>query len=197
MLRGQRKLTGQQLDGLTAILSVAVLLYVINTCIPLGGFSRSLAEPLSKREKGTLTIAVSMDGQERGVYSLTPGARISDLMLSLGMTISPEFDGGEHSHRLLTGDAVNLSTLVSSPPVKGKMSAAQSLALDLPLDINQAGFEDLVLVPGIGEKTAAQILALRVTKGRLRSVDELKELSGIKDKKFDKLKKYFFVVPRG
>jgi competence protein ComEA len=80
-------------------------------------------------------------------------------------------------------------------PQVGKMSAAQSLALDLPIDINKAGFEDLVLVPGIGEKTAVQIIALREAKGSLRSLEELQELSGMKEKKFDKLKKYFFALP--
>lgn len=189
------ELTGKQSDGLAAMVALAVLLYVINILMPLWGSSATPAEPFSNREKGMLTIALNMDGQERGVYFMPPGATISDLMLAIRTTIPQEFDRDMGSHRLLTGDKIYLTSVAPSAPVMGKMSVAQSLALDLPIDINKANFEELVLVPGIGEKTAAQIIALRGSKGSLRRLEELKELRGIKEKKFDKLKKYFFALP--
>jgi DNA uptake protein ComE-like DNA-binding protein len=195
MLREQKELTGQQLNGLTALVALAVFLTVIKMFIPLWGTSATLPEPFSKKDIGTLTIALYMDGQERGVYFMPPGATIADLMRAAGATRSPEFDSEVDYHRLLTGDKVYLNSVASSPPVIGRMSAAQSLALDLPVDINQASFDDLVLVPGIGESTAARIIALREAKGGLRSREELKELSGIKEKKFDTIKKYFLALP--
>jgi competence protein ComEA len=195
MQREQRELTGQQLDGLAVMVALAVFFTVINTFLPRWGSSATPTEPFSKKEKGTLTIALNMDGQERGVYFMPPGATIADLMPVIGTTSSPEFDAGIGSRRLLTGDKVYLTSVVSSSPVMGRMSAAQSLALDLPININQASFEDLVLVPGIGERTAAQIVVNRVAKGGFRSLEELKELSGIKEKKFDTLRKYFLALP--
>ena len=195
MYREQRELTGQQLDGLVAMVALAVFFTVINIFVPRWGSSATPTEPFSKREKGTLTIALNMDGQERGVYFMPPGATISDLMPAIGSTVPPDVDPGIGSHRLLTGEKVYLTSVVSSPPVIGRMSAAQSLALGLPININQASFEDLVLVPGIGERTAARIIALRETKGSFHSREELKELSGIKEKKFDAVKKYFLALP--
>jgi competence protein ComEA len=191
----REQLTGQQLDGLTALVALAVFFTVINISVPRWGSSATPTEPFSKKEKGTLTIALNMDGQERGVYFMPPGTTISNLTRAIGATSLPKFDSEVYSHRLLTGDKVYLTSVASSPPVIGRMSAAQSLALDLPVDINIASFEDLVLVPGIGERTAGRIIALRGAKGSLRSLEELKELSGMKERKFDSVKKYFFALP--
>lgn len=188
-------LTGQQLDGLAAMVALAVLFYVIKVILPWGGYSTTPTEPFSYRGKGTLAIALNLDEQEQGVYFMPPEATISDLLLAIGTTIPREFDRGMVSRRLLTGDKVYLTSVLPSYPVLGKMRAAQSLALDLPVDINKASLEELILVPGVGEKTAAQIIALREAKGSIRSLEELTELSGIKNKKLDKLKNYFFALP--
>ncbi|MDP2267556.1 MAG: helix-hairpin-helix domain-containing protein, partial [Deltaproteobacteria bacterium] len=189
------ELTGQQSDGLAVMVVLAVLLYVLNIPMPLERSSNAPDEPFSKGEKGTMTIALSVDGQERGVYFMPPGATLSDLMPAIRTTIPREFDSDIGSHQLLTGDNIHLTVVAPSSPVIGKMSAAQSLALDLPIDINKVSFEELILVPGIGERTAAQIIALRGAKGSLRSLDELQELTGIKEIKFAKLKNYFFASP--
>lgn len=191
----QLEITSQQSDGLVAMVALAVFLYVANSLLPFWGSSANPAEPFSKREKGMLAIALNVDDQERGVYFLPPEATINDFMLAIGTTIPRGFDRGMGSHRLLTGDKIYLTSAMPYSPVRGKMSVAQSLALDLPIDINKANFDELVLVPGIGARTAAQIIALRSAKGSLRSLAELKEIKGIKEKKFDKLKKYFFVLP--
>lgn len=189
------ELTGQQLHGLAAMVVLAVLLYIINIPMPLCRSSATPDEPFSKREKGMLTIALNVDGQERGVYFMPPESNISDLMPVIRMTAPLELDRGIGTRRLLAGDKIYLTSIAPSAAVMGKMSAAQSLALDLPMDINKASFEELVLVPGIGERTAARIIALREAKGSFRNLAELKELRGIKEKKFDKLKKYFFALP--
>lgn len=57
------------------------------------------------------------------------------------------------------------------------------------LNINSASFEELVKVPGIGPKTASLILERR-QREKFRSVEELKEIKGIGDKKLQKLKEY-------
>jgi hypothetical protein len=189
------ELTGRQTNGLAAMVALAVMLYVINVLMPLWGSSATPAEPFSEREKGMLTIALNMDGHERGVYFMPPGTTISDLMPALRPSIPGGYDRGTGSLRLLTGDKIYLTRVAPSSPIIGQMGAAQLLALDLPMDINKASLEELILVPGIGERIAAQIIALRGAKGSLRSLEELQELTGIKEIKFDKLKKYFFALP--
>lgn len=56
------------------------------------------------------------------------------------------------------------------------------------ININTADNNLLTELPGIGEKTAEKIIALRNKKNGFNALDELKEVKGIGDKKFDKIK---------
>ncbi len=58
------------------------------------------------------------------------------------------------------------------------------------LNLNTATLEQLKALPGIGEATAKKILELRDSKGGFKSLEELKEVKGIGDKKFEVLKNY-------
>ena len=56
------------------------------------------------------------------------------------------------------------------------------------IDINRADKNALMTLPGIGEAKAEAILAYREANGRFVNVDELKNISGIKDGIFDQIK---------
>src|SRR5580692_4451322 len=48
-----------------------------------------------------------------------------------------------------------------------------------PVILNSAGIDDLRRLPGIGEKRATAILALRARLGRLRAIEDLMKVKGI------------------
>jgi competence ComEA-like helix-hairpin-helix protein len=75
-----------------------------------------------------------------------------------------------------------------SPKSKEAASAARSTAKrpDKPVDINNATEKELITLPGVGPKTAKEIVAARP----FRTIDDLKNVKGIGDKTFDKLKAY-------
>lgn len=56
------------------------------------------------------------------------------------------------------------------------------------ININTASSNELMSLPGIGEVKAQAIINYRETVSAFRSVEELKEVSGIGDKTFEKLK---------
>lgn len=56
------------------------------------------------------------------------------------------------------------------------------------VDINSAAKEQLMTLPGIGESRANDILAYRAANGRFLSIEEIKNVSGIKDAAFNKIK---------
>ena len=62
---------------------------------------------------------------------------------------------------------------------------------DHPIDINHATAEDLMKVPGVGEKTAAAIIAARP----FRKIDDLVQLHGISPAKFDKMRPFLTITP--
>lgn len=72
----------------------------------------------------------------------------------------------------------------------GRMEGGKLLLFGLPVDINEADTEDLVAIPGIGEKTAASIVEFRERAGRFRSLDELTEVRGIGRKRLENIRRY-------
>ncbi len=58
------------------------------------------------------------------------------------------------------------------------------------ININTAGKNDLINLPGIGETIADRIISFRNEKKGFRKKEELMNVSGIGKKKFDKLKNY-------
>ena len=76
----------------------------------------------------------------------------------------------------------------------GKTSGRSSDKLSGPaqgqIDLNTADSAQLQRIPGIGPAMAERILAYRRTAGRFRSPDELMQVSGIGDKKYQKMRPF-------
>ena len=58
------------------------------------------------------------------------------------------------------------------------------------ININTATTEQLQLIPGIGESIAQRIINYRTENGGFKTVEELMEVSGIGEKKFEQMKPY-------
>jgi competence protein ComEA len=65
--------------------------------------------------------------------------------------------------------------------------------LGRPIPLNRASAEDLDRLPGIGPGLARRIIEFREIRGKFSSLDELKEVKGIKEKTFEKIKGYLIL----
>jgi len=74
-----------------------------------------------------------------------------------------------------------------------RMEANKLLVFSIPLDLNRVSMEDLCLIPGIGESLAQEMIAYRERRRGFRSVEELKNVKGIGEKKYQSLKTFFIV----
>ena len=61
------------------------------------------------------------------------------------------------------------------------------------VNINTATVEQLTELPGIGDKTANNIIEKRKELGKFKSIEDLKQVNGIGDKKFEKIKPYLTI----
>ena len=61
------------------------------------------------------------------------------------------------------------------------------------INLNQANLQDLLSTTGISPKLVKNIVAYRNTKGAFRDIEELKDVKGIGDYRYEKLKDLFFV----
>ncbi|MGD0822849.1 MAG: helix-hairpin-helix domain-containing protein [Desulfomonilia bacterium] len=58
------------------------------------------------------------------------------------------------------------------------------------ININTATKEELMMLPGIGEKTAAAIVTYRLANGQFKSLDDMTRIKGISKKRIDKIRPY-------
>jgi competence protein ComEA len=61
------------------------------------------------------------------------------------------------------------------------------------VNLNTADFTELLTLPGIGESKASAILAYREEKGRFSSVEEIMDITGIKEGVYSKIKDHITV----
>lgn len=61
------------------------------------------------------------------------------------------------------------------------------------VDVNHAGREELVNLPYVGEKAAVAIIDHRSKNGLFKSVEEVREVEGLRNDTFQKIKKYLIV----
>ncbi len=62
---------------------------------------------------------------------------------------------------------------------KERLSPQLSYFLNKPMAINRASYQDLILLPGIGERLAKLILAYRYQYGPIHTLVELEKIRGI------------------
>lgn len=95
---------------------------------------------------------------------------------------------------ILVGSAVKFSkdTFISNKiySSEDKNISAPAAVCSAVVDINKAGLDELMKLPGIGEKTANQIIEYRSRQGGFSSLDDLKQVKGIGDKKLAAIRKY-------
>jgi competence protein ComEA len=75
----------------------------------------------------------------------------------------------------------------------GRMEARKLLVFSIPLDLNRASVEDLCLLPGIGPSLAREIVTARKKRNGFRTLEELKEVSGIGETKWKTFRPYLTV----
>lgn len=88
------------------------------------------------------------------------------------------------------GDANNLNTDSNS---SGTSSNTKRERISSIVNINTATQTELETLPGIGPSTALKIINYRKENGKFSSIEDLKNVNGIGDNKFEALKKYITV----
>ena len=66
-------------------------------------------------------------------------------------------------------------------------------SINFPIDINSAGIDELKTLDGIGDAAASKIIEYRETYGSFKNREELLNVSGIGEKKLEKIYDFIFV----
>lgn len=123
-----------------------------------------------------------------GLVELATGARVADALAAAGgATRDAELASVNLARPVADGEQLVVLAKGQAPPAGTAGTAAGDSAAGV-LDLNTATVEQLQDLPGVGPVLAQRIVDWRTEHGRFSSVDELREVSGIGDRKFADLR---------
>lgn len=85
------------------------------------------------------------------------------------------------------------SAALALPLLVGVAVASPQQDEDPKVDLNRAGIEELVRLPGVGEIVAQRIVSYREENGAFQATEELMNVRGIGEKTYLKLEPYLMV----
>ncbi len=145
-------------------------------------------------------LVVSVVGRvvRPGVVRVPDGARVADALDAAGGPL-PETDLTALNLARRLGDGEQLFVGIAAPPgVPADSGAAGAPAPaggpsapaggTAAVDLNTATLEQLDTLPGVGPVTAQRILDWRAANGRFTAVEQLREVDGIGEARYAKLK---------
>ncbi|MFK0280050.1 helix-hairpin-helix domain-containing protein [Streptomyces sp. NPDC090499] len=139
---------------------------------------------------GEIVVDVTGKVRDPGVHTLAAGSRVTDALRAAGgVRPGTDTDGLNRARFLTDGEQI----VVGGPappaaPGPAAGGAATGAGPAAPLSLNTATVEQLDALPGVGPVLAQHILDFRTQHAGFRSVDELRQVRGIGDRRFSDLR---------
>lgn len=161
---------------------------VPGTPIPVVSGSLAARAGTSATPSAQPDLVVHVVGEVRrpGLVRLPPGSRVADAIEAAGGLRKGGSSGGLNLARVLVdGEQVDVvHDAATAPPVASGSGGGSPIG---PVNLNTATVDDLDTLPGVGPVMAGRIVDWRTQHGRFASVDQLREVSGIGDRTFERL----------
>ncbi len=145
-------------------------------------------ESLKKQNIEEIYVHICGQVVSPGVYCLEKESRVTDLIkMAGGFTEHASADYVNQAQKLSDGEKIYIPSKeeVSESSLFDEMSRE---SVQKKININTADKTALMTLPGIGASKAAAIMQYREEHGGFRSIEELKQIEGIKDGVFNKIK---------
>lgn len=160
-------------------------------------------------EKVKIVVDISGQVVSPGVITLDEGARIIDAINTAGGT-TKDADLSKVNLAYILSDAQKIyipsindkenSTYISKESGEGVVISGSSNennskneGENLMININTANEDELQKLPGIGSSIASRIVAYRKENGKFNTIEDIKNVSGIGDSKFNNIKNNIYV----
>ncbi|AXL88579.1 DNA-binding protein [Streptomyces sp. CB09001] len=136
-------------------------------------------------------IVVDVGGKVRkpGIHSLPAGSRVADALRAAGgVRPGAKTDGLNRARFLVDGEQVIVGAPAPPPGAGAAPGGPAGAAPAAPVSLNTATTDQLDTLPGVGPVLAQHIIDYRTRHGGFRSVDELREVNGIGERRFADLR---------
>lgn len=137
--------------------------------------------------------------QKQGLVKLRSDARLDDALKAAGLANDADLNTLNLAEKLKDGEKIVVPKIgaiqAGNAQVAGGSTTQSSVSANRAsgsssggkVNINTATAQELDSLPGIGPAMAERIIAYRTEKGTFTSPEDLKEVSGIGDKKYAQL----------
>ena len=143
---------------------------------------------------GEVVVHVTGAVNAPGVYTLPADARVDDAVRAAGATAEADLSQLNLAQKLADGQKITVPAVGAGADTSSEAAAATSGGSGSSLiNINTATLEELETLPSIGEVRAQAIITYRETNGGFRTIDDIKEVSGIGEKIFADIAPYITV----
>jgi competence protein ComEA len=158
---------------------------------------------ISSEEESKDTIIIHIAGAVKtpGVVKLEEGARMEDAIEAAGgLTEDADISNVNLAYVLDDGIKINIPSLSATETAEDEgiitenngenivENTSSSLATSSKININKASQTELETLPGIGASLATRIIEYRDKSGKFGSIEDIKNVNGIGDSKFENIK---------
>lgn len=152
-----------------------------------------------------ITVHVIGEVVSPGVVSLKEGSRIIDAINSCGgktenaditkINLAYILEDGIQIYVPRLDDDIDNVEYIREGAGENVISdnVVQDDKKSIKVNINTANLDKLQTLPGIGEAMAKRIIEYREENGKFQSIEDIKNVSGIGDSKFEKIKEYIVI----
>lgn len=147
----------------------------------------------TEEEADMIYVQVSGAVAAPGVYKLPGGSRIFEAV-ELAGGVTEEADVSTLNQALVLSDGQMIYVYAVGEERTGQETGeAAGEPKDGRIDLNTATAEELMTLPGIGQSKAESIISWREENGAFESVEDILNITGIKEGVFSKIKDHIKV----
>lgn len=147
----------------------------------------------SQAGQGSIYVDIGGEVEMPGVYEVSEGTRLFQVIERAGgLTEDADIDEINRAETVFDGQKIMIGAKGDSKESGGETESS-SYAEEEKININTADSVELQSIPGIGPSKAERIIEYRESEGRFKTIDDIKNISGIGNKTFESIKEYITV----
>ncbi len=157
------------------------------------------ADTDTAKEPEVIAVFVCGAVRNEGVYELSEGSRVIDAVNAAGgFTEDADRVFINQAQFVYDAQRIEIPTLEQADALRQNGTASGGGSGDLTggtevsgggkININTAGVQELMMIPGIGRSKAEKIIEYREENGRFGSIEEITNVNGIGDSMYEKMK---------
>lgn len=155
-------------------------------------------------EKDEIIIHIIGEVKKEGIVSLKEGDRVIDAIKKAGgetknadlsqVNLAYILSDGQKIYIPSKNEKIDTFVISSNESDIGESGENNNGgSSDIKININTATESQLDTLPGVGPSTAMKIIEYRNTNGKFKKIEDIKEVKGIGDAKYEELKNYITI----